>query len=57
MVDVPFCLAYFHTASGKYNVGLSTRPTLQSRRGALGAAIQGRRSLAAKIRLLIATTY
>jgi hypothetical protein len=84
MVEVPFCLAYFHTAFGKYNVGSSTRstfksvcaagalreskpisrpklarpaPARQSRRCALGAAIQGWRSVAEKIGLSIATTY
>src|SRR2546429_10018393 len=31
MVEVPFCLAYFHTAPGKYNVGSSTRPTPRAR--------------------------
>src|SRR5207245_10133522 len=32
MVEVPFCLVYFHTAPGKYNVGSSTRSTPRARR-------------------------
>src|SRR6266566_4318338 len=38
MVEVPFCLAYFHTAPGKYNVGSSTRPTPRARPGHSGMA-------------------
>ena len=53
MVEIPFCLAYFHTAPAKYNVGLSMLDYAHSTFKSVCAV----GALKESIRLLIAATY